>query len=356
MRANYALLTAMTLPDCLPANVSTDVDTSTGETFLDAVSARHLTTAIQVASEALFVLLERAHSGRAWASLGYDSWKTYVDQELGLSRSRSYQLLDQATVNTAIEGAAGVSLAEPITEAQARRIKPDLDGFVDEVRNRTVGLSDPARVHQVVTAMLNAVRHSDADPLNIMPSMAALRGPVQGSGSGSDLWYTPRNAVIPLLPSLPPPPGRVWCPADVDGQSYIVEVLRETGYDVVCTDLSTGQDFLAYTRETMPRDIDFVATNPPYSLKRRWVEHLSHLGIERWSLLLPELGLGDWSSASLSPLGGQVGMVMLSRRIAYSATFGVRSASNPPFSSLWLTCGLARPGEQIVFREVPRTA
>lgn len=345
----------MTNSDRTSANLSTDVDVSPSEVLLDAVGARHLTTAIQVASEALFVLLERAHSGRAWAALGYNSWAAYVDQELGLSRSRSYQLLDQASANSAIEQAAGVPLAEPITEAQARRIKGDLDGFTQEVRARTVGLTDPQAVHRVVTALLNATRQAGATPLNVMPSLAALRG-AGVSDLGSDLWYTPRVAIPPLLPSLLPSPAHVWCPADVKGQSHIIDVLRESGYRVTATDISTGQDFLAYTRKTMPTGVDMLITNPPFSLRRSFLEHLQTLGIERAALLLPETGLGTWGASTLAGLGPRLGTVLLSKRIAYSATFGAPPVGNPPFNSQWILVGLSAPGEQIVFREVPSTA
>ena len=330
---------------------------------MSVAEAEHLTAAIRVAVESLHVLLWRAWSRRAWEALGFPDWRSFVS-DLGISRSRSYQLLDQQRVALSVAEAAGVPVSEvTVTEAAARELKSRLPEVVAEVRDATEGLDsdvDRDQVLRVVQVTLDAARHSrpEASGPNTMPSMASLRVAGRKAGSG-DLWFTPRNAVYPLLPSLPDPSeGRIWCPCDVDGMSAIVDVLRDEGWDVVATDIAQGQDYLASTRNTMPSDVSVVVTNPPFSLKRAILDYtVNGLGLDRWAFLLPEISLGDWSRDTLAPLGSRVGMIMLSRRIAYSAVYGQRATSNPPFSSLWLTGGLHEPGDpQIVFREVPAGA
>ena len=137
--------------------------------------------------------------------------------------------------------------------------------------------------------------------------MAQLRAS-QARGTSTDLWYTPRIAVAPLLGVLPPPPLRVWAHADVRGRSHIVDVLEEAGYEVVCSDLSTGQDFFAFTRADVDAmGVDVAITNPPYSVRRRWLAHLVDLGLP-FAILVPETGVGEWAFEPLRAAGAEAGL------------------------------------------------
>lgn len=101
--------------------------------------ARLLTKEINTRAIQLWLLVERAHTGRAWEALGYDSWKQYVSKELDMSESRSFQLLDQARVMREL-AAAG---ADPST------VPPP-----------------PARVVQVIKNNLTEVRELAAKTLS----------------------------------------------------------------------------------------------------------------------------------------------------------------------------------------------
>lgn len=334
-----------------PPSVSTRVDTDVDDTPLSPEAARHLTDAIRVTASALHVLVHRAYAGRAHLALGYERWADYVATEFDMSRARSYQLLGQYTVIAALSEVAGTDVSEVVTEKVARDIKPHLAAVVTEVENRSHGL-DHNQILNVVAEVLNATRRPDADPLNRMPSMAQLRAS-QARGNSTDLWYTPRIAVAPLLGVLPPPPLRVWAHADVRGRSHIVDVLEEAGYEVVCSDLSTGQDFFAFTRDDVAAiGVDVAITNPPYSVRRRWLSHLVDLGIP-FAVLVPETGVGEWAFAPLRAAGAEAGLLLLNRRIAYSQRWGAKPVGNPPFSSGWICRGLLPPGQQLVFGEVP---
>ena len=89
----------------LPARpfLSTRVDTDAAP--LTPEAARHLTDAIRVTVSALHVLVHRAYSGRAHEALGYERWADYVATEFEMSRARSYQLLGQHAVITALSEA-----------------------------------------------------------------------------------------------------------------------------------------------------------------------------------------------------------------------------------------------------------
>lgn len=109
---------------------------------LSLEEARELTERIRSTAEQLWALLARAHAGRAWLALGYPSFEAYVREEFGISRSRAYQILDQAKVIQAIEAATPPGTSVHVTEAEARDIKPVLDSHVlPEISKRTQGLS-----------------------------------------------------------------------------------------------------------------------------------------------------------------------------------------------------------------------
>src|SRR5262249_12810513 len=101
-------------------------------TDLSEDQARRLCDQIRKGLGELSLLLVRAHKGRAWVALGYDSWERFVRTEFALSRSRSYQLLDHGVTITALRDAAGMDGYPVISEGLARRIKPRLGELVAE--------------------------------------------------------------------------------------------------------------------------------------------------------------------------------------------------------------------------------
>lgn len=83
--------------------------------------ARALTDEIKGSVERTWLLLSNAHERKAWAALGYGSWRDYAMAEFGLSQSHAYRLLDAARVVREIEAAAGSPFGE-ISEKEARAL------------------------------------------------------------------------------------------------------------------------------------------------------------------------------------------------------------------------------------------
>jgi hypothetical protein len=108
---------------------------------LDADGARELTQRIKMATRAVCELLLEAHQRHIWPLLGYPTWERYVHTEFGLSRSRSYELLDQGRVIKAIRTAAGMSGIPDISAHAASQLKPHLREVVQLIRVRTEGVS-----------------------------------------------------------------------------------------------------------------------------------------------------------------------------------------------------------------------
>lgn len=70
---------------------------------MDEQQAREITESIKAASVAVYVLISKAHEGKAYKALGYSSFEEYVNTEFDLSRNRAYQLLNLSNTIKAIE-------------------------------------------------------------------------------------------------------------------------------------------------------------------------------------------------------------------------------------------------------------
>lgn len=98
-----------------------------------------------------------------------------------------------------------------------------------------------------------------------------------------DEFYTPRYGVIPLLKYIPKHVKNIWCPCDTE-ESNIVKVLKEAGYNVTCSHISEGIDFL--DQNLTGKAYDMIITNPPYSNKDDFIQRCYDLGMP-FALLLP---------------------------------------------------------------------
>ncbi len=129
---------------------------STGATEpLTADAAKALTGRIRGCLERAYILLYEAHQRRAWVALGYATFADYVAGEFQMSRSRAYQLLDQARVVREISAAASTSVDIP--EAAARELKPYLPVVTEQIRAR-VAVVDPEKAPEIVEEVIRESR------------------------------------------------------------------------------------------------------------------------------------------------------------------------------------------------------
>lgn len=172
--------------------------------------ARLLTETIKKQLRAnVSLLLCTAHNCRAWAALGYSSWEEYVRQEFGLSRRRSYELLDHAQVMLTIRDAGhmrGIPHLRPYT---ASRLKPHLEEICRVLAAKTSKL-EPAAVEQVVGSLIEEWRarfaseriaKSRTQPATIV---LGLEECTTGGGSLSARDSARLGEAILFLASLPP--------------------------------------------------------------------------------------------------------------------------------------------------------
>lgn len=109
-----------------------EIVVASNEVLIDKESAQQLTNDIKSTSTALYVLLKRAHDTKAYLAMGYKTWSEYIENEFEFSRTRSYQLINQANVIEVINEASGVEVY--LTESEARSIKKRLPEITEKLR------------------------------------------------------------------------------------------------------------------------------------------------------------------------------------------------------------------------------
>lgn len=103
---------------------------------LTADEAKELTTTIKTQTNVLYLLIARAHAGKAHIALGYKSFEEYIKQEFNYSKSYAYKLLDQARIIDAISEVMPEGTQVYVSDATARGLKASMSEFVPELEGR----------------------------------------------------------------------------------------------------------------------------------------------------------------------------------------------------------------------------
>jgi hypothetical protein len=127
-----------------------------------------------------------------------------------------------------------------------------------------------------------------------------------------DNLYTPIEAVHSLLRHINFNRLNVWECAD-PGNSKISQGLREVKFNVISTDISTGFDFF---KDIPTFDFDMIITNPPFSLKNKWLKKCYEYG-KPFALLLPLTTLEGIGRNKLFTRYG-ISVIVLDKRIDFT--------------------------------------
>lgn len=169
------------------------------------------------------------------------------------------------------------------------------------------------------------------------------------AGSGNDEFYTPKYAIEPLLKYLKPK-STIWCPFDT-AQSNFVKMLEEAGHKVVYSHLETGVDFFN-VRDGMFKEVDYVISNPPYSLKGEVLQKLFDTGV-KFAMLVGVVGLFESQKRFNMFKENDFEIMYMNKRIAYFKDYNEPKPSlNPPFSSVYVCHGILP--KQIVFEVIEK--
>jgi hypothetical protein len=157
---------------------------------------------------------------------------------------------------------------------------------------------------------------------------------VQG---GLNDYQTPPQALDPLLPYLKKA-WIIWEPAM--GTGNLVNYLSLKGFNVIGTDIKDPEvlpshDFLQW----QPENFDCIITNPPYSLKQKFLERCYSLD-RPFALLLPLTTFETKKRQALFKKHG-VEVIFLPERINFATPNG--KGSGAWFATMWLTWKLNLP-------------
>lgn len=138
---------------------------------------------------------------------------------------------------------------------------------------------------------------------------------------GTDNLSTPVEAVTPLLQYLP---QRIWECAP--GEGKLARILQDAGRTITAPQI----DFLTEAPRAVV--IDAIVTNPPYSLKTKFLQRAYALGLP-FAFLLPITALEGTERQRLYRENG-LQLLILPKRIDFT---GKRA---PWFAVAWFTWGL----------------
>lgn len=150
-----------------------------------------------------------------------------------------------------------------------------------------------------------------------------------GRNAESDECYTPPEQVAPLLKYLDK--NLTYYEATSGISSNILNGFQSHGWNMVG---SNGKDFF----ECGPDDVyDGIVTNPPYSIKDKFIEHCYNLG-KPFALLLPVAAFQGNKRGALFMEHGMSAIV-------YNSRVDFTGKGAPPFGVAWFVHGFIAPNQ-----------
>ncbi len=143
----------------------------------------------------------------------------------------------------------------------------------------------------------------------------------------SDECYTPSDQIIPLLEYLDK--DKTYYEATSGISSNILEGMHKHGYNMVG---SEGKDFFDCTSDDV---YDGVITNPPYSLKDKFIEHCYSLK-KPFALFLP---VASFQGGKRGQMFMDYGMSTL----VYNNRVDFTGGGAPHFGNAWFMWGILPP-------------
>jgi hypothetical protein len=159
---------------------------------------------------------------------------------------------------------------------------------------------------------------------------------------GYDACQTPAHALDPLVPYLETD-SVIWEPAQ--GEGNLVEGLYDSGFSVIGSDILTDQNFFEWEPET---PWDYLITNPPFSIKYKWLERCYELG-KPFALLLPVETLGASTAIKLFK-EHELELILIDKRVNFKMPNKGWNGGGAQFPVAWFTWQL-NLGHQLIYEE-----
>lgn len=130
---------------------------------LDADQARDITERIKSTTNLLFLLIKRAHAGKAYKALGYTSFEKYVKEEFNYSKGYAYRLINQADVIEAIEAKLPEGTEVYINEPVSQKLKKVLPELLEDIEERVPAGTSPEEAGQILDDLITEHKEHHAN-------------------------------------------------------------------------------------------------------------------------------------------------------------------------------------------------
>lgn len=166
---------------------------------------------------------------------------------------------------------------------------------------------------------------------------------LQKVSNNGDEYYTPKYIVEILIPHLKKKKiKKIWCPCDKDWSEY-TKTLKENGFNVICSHIDEGKDFLLYKPN---EQYDAIVTNPPFSIKNKIFQRCIEIG-KPFALLMSATSVQSASFIRIISQAKDFRTIMFDKRISYSG-------DRPPFPSWYFTSQILDDNEFYIYEEDPK--
>lgn len=299
--------------------------------LMTADEARQCADAIRSNLGNLRRLVLDLYNRQGYIALGYSSWRECVTTEFQFSQGQLYRLLVAAQTEQNISPIGEIGI---IREGHLRELVGLEPEQQREVWQRAIDTAPSGRITAAHVA-------ETARAFDYKRDNKSSRAANEYVPQGFDACQTPPYAIDPLLPYLNTD-WTIWEPAQ--GERLLVEAFYDSGFaNVEGSDLLTDQNFFEY----QPSQWDCLVTNPPFSLKYKWLERCYELG-KPFALLVPVETLGAKTAQELMQHYG-FEILLLNRRVAFKMP-NKGWDSHPQFPVLWL-CWQLLP-DKVLFGEI----
>ena len=330
------------------------------------------------------------------------NYDAYLEERWGISRRRADQLISAAEVVDNLLRGLGTngsqSVTTPANERQARELAaldpetqivvwrsilngaPDgkvTAGHIKSVASAyeelvTTGAIDPGDGEMIAASEILTARITEETRERMLRQQEHIRESLDkkagGNGDGSalaaadaqgangnhkpktnrpgdeneakkyDACQTPAYAIGPLLQYLAPD-LLIW--ESAQGEGLLVEALHDNGFRVTGSDIVTGHNFFNW----QPEHWAIQVTNPPYSIKYKWLARSYALGLP-FALLLPVETLGAATGQALFKQHG-VQVIFLDQRVNFKMPNTGWDGKGAQFPVAWFTWGLGLPSDMV---------
>lgn len=308
----------------------------------------------------------------------YGTFEDYCQGRWGIVASRARQLIGAAKTVTNVTQSVNGTISPPSNEAQARpltKLPADEQPAVwqEAVETAPNGKVTAQHVEETVKIHINRSKYTCPvcqETFNIKVWHCPIcnhhwqmhqtecsncynnrpRFPMENYQATiykphpKDCCQTPPYALDPLYQYLKTNQA-IWEPAA--GEGYLVNALSSKGYNVIGSDISTGQNFFEFE----PAEWDVLITNPPYhsGVLGQWIERCYKLN-KPFALLMKITTLGVKYGFDLFQEYG-LELIVFNQRINYKMPNAGWRGGGAQFASGWFTWGLGI-GQQITFAEL----